>query len=361
VTPYEGSSEGLPFLVGAGRRVKLPAGDLGPRAVAVAGHTAFVANYFSDTVSVMDLSAWPIKVESVDLRQALSKDTGASHGAVSEGTVDKDARAARLADMSVERRGEFYFHDATLCLQGWQSCSSCHPGDARADGINWDLPNDGIGNPKNTKSLLLAHQTPPAMSLGVRTNAETAVREGIKHILFTQQPEEVAMAIDAYLKSLRPVPSPHLDFGGVEAESSSPDPAKRMTSFEVQGSEFKVQSSLSYPTTSRGRPTGRLSASAQRGAEIFKRAACNSCHPPGLFTDLRSHDVGTRRAFDKPTDTFDTPTLVELWRTAPYLHDGSAATVREVLTTRNPHDEHGRTSNLLSQEMDDLCEYVLSL
>jgi cytochrome c peroxidase len=60
-------------------------------------------------------------------------------------------------------------------------------------------------------------------------------------------------------------------------------------------------------------------------------------------------------------DTFDTPTLVELWRTAPYLHDGSATTMREVLTTRNPGDQHGKTSALSAQELDDLCAYLLSL
>ena len=42
--------------------------------------------------------------------------------------------------------------------------------------LNWDLLNDGVGNPKNTRSLLLAHKTPPAMFLGVRANAEAAVR-----------------------------------------------------------------------------------------------------------------------------------------------------------------------------------------
>ena len=71
--------------------------------------------------------------------------------------------------------------------------------------------------------------------------------------------------------------------------------------------------------------------------------------------------MGTRRAFDAPNDTFDTPTLIEAWRTAPYLHDGSAASLRDVLTTRNPHDEHGQTSTLSPQELDDLCAYVLSL
>ena len=153
---------------------------------------------------------------------------------------------------------------------------------------------------------------------GVRETAETAVRSGIKHILFTQQPEEVAAAIDAYLKSLQPVPSPHLVHG-------------------------------------------QLSESAKRGQSVFSRAGCAGCHPTPLYTDLHPYDVGTRRPFDKPTDKFDTPSLIELWRTAPYLHDGSAATVREVLTARNRRDRHGKTSTLTDQELDDLCAYLLSL
>ena len=285
-------ADDLPFLAGGRQRVKLPKMDFGPRAVLVIGHTTYVANYFSDTLTAIDLKTLPCQAESIPLGPKV--------------------------EMSAARKGEFYFNDATICFQGWQSCASCHPGDARADGLNWDLLNDGIGNPKNTKSLLLAHKTPPAMWLGVRDTAKTAVRSGIQHILFTKQPEEVPAAIDEYLKSLKPVSSPYLVHG-----------------------EF--------------------SEAANRGEKIFSQAGCAKCHPPGLFTDLQKYDVGTRAACDKPTDKFDTPTLVEIWRTAPYLHDGSAATMRDVLTTCNPHDQHGETSNLSSQEIDDLCAYILSL
>jgi len=274
----------LPYLVGARQRIKLPATDRGPRAVLVVGRTAYVANYFSDTLSVIGLDAPQVQVESIPL--------------------------APQPHANRAREGEAWFNDASLCLQGWQSCASCHPGEARVDGLDWDLFNDGLGNPKNTKSLLLTHRTPPAMSAGVRA--------GIEHILFTKQPESVAVAIDAYLESLAPEPSP-----------------------------YRVRS--------------RLSPAARRGEKVFRRAGCASCHPPDLFTDLQSHDVGTRRPFDKPTDFYDTPTLVEVWRTAPYLHDGSAATLREVFTFRNPHDAHGSTSRLSAKELDDLCVYVLSL
>lgn len=284
----------LSFTVGLRQRVKLAETDRGPRAMAVVGGQAYVANYFSDTLTRFDVNC--------DRAQPQSLALGAK------------------CEPSIIRKGEFYFNDATICFQGWQSCASCHSSDARVDGLNWDNLNDGIGNPKNAKSLLLAHQTPPSMALGVRANAYIAVRAGIKNSLFTVQPEEVATAIDEYLKSLRPEPSPYLQ-------------------------------------------NGKMSASARRGEKLFNsdRAGCAECHKAPLFTDLKLHDVGTRSQFDKPTDRFDTPTLLEIWRSAPYLHDGSALTVRDVLTTRNSSGQHGEASHLTPGELDDLVAYVLSL
>ncbi len=287
-----GLTNELPFILNSRRHVALPKTDLGPRAAMVVGQKVYVANYFSDTLDVIDLAARRLAAVSLPL--------GPKPG------------------MSLVRQGEFYFNDAGIGREGWQSCYSCHPGDGRTDGLNWDLINDGIGNPKNTRSLLLSYQTPPAMSLGVRATAEIAVRAGIKGTLFSDQPEAVPAAIDAYLRSLKPVPSPWL-------------------------------------------VNGDLSPAAGRGQRIFQEVGCARCHPPGLFTNLRAYNVGTGRSFDQPTDKFYTPTLVEIWRTAPYLHDGSAATVREVLTTRNPRDQHGVTSDLSAEEVDDLCAYLLSL
>jgi YVTN family beta-propeller protein len=291
--PADVSSD-LSFLDGLRERRALPTGDLGPRAAVVVGRRAYVANYFSDTLSVLELDGAPPRAETIPL--------------------------GPKAQMTAARRGELYFHDARICRQGWQSCASCHPGDARMDGLNWDLLNDGIGNPKNTRSLLLAHKTPPAMTLGVREMAESAVRAGIRHILFTDQPPAVAEAIDEYLKSLKPVPSPHV-------------------------------------------VNGQLSPAARRGEKLFrsKETGCAQCHPPPLFTNLKSYDVGTRGPLDDAADTFDTPTLIELWRTAPYLHDGSAATLRDLLTLANQNDRHGKTPHLTADQINDLCEYLLSL
>jgi cytochrome c peroxidase len=108
---------------------------------------------------------------------------------------------------------------------------------------------------------------------------------------------------------------------------------------------------------------GKLSPSAERGKKLFlsETVGCTDCHRSPLFTDQKLHNVGTVGKFDQSTNRFDTPTLIEVWRSGPYLHDGRAATVRDVLTTFNRDDEHGSTSKLTPQQLDDLAEYVLSL
>jgi cytochrome c peroxidase len=214
------------------------------------------------------------------------------------------------------RKGEQYFNDAEFCFQKWQSCVSCHP-DVRTDGLNWDLLNDGIGNPKNTKSLVYSHFTPPAMITGIRPNAEAGVRAGLKYIQFAQRPEADAKAIDLYLKSLKNIPSPFLE-------------------------------------------NGNLSKSAEQGKLVFESADCINCHSGPYHTDLNKYNVGTGDGLEKETE-FDTPSLNELWRNTPYLYDGRALTLKEVLTTFNPLDLHGRTSHLSGQELNDLIQYLNSL
>jgi len=217
------------------------------------------------------------------------------------------------------RLGEMVFHDATRCSQNWLSCATCHP-DGRADGLNWDLLNDGVGNPKNTRSLLWSHRTPPTMSLGVRADMATATTAGFRHILFRLPVPDELRAVRAYLRSLTPAESPH-------------------------------------------RHERKLTRKAAWGKVLFRSptTGCTTCHPAPLYTDLKMYDVGTHVQADGKHRAFDTPTLVELWRTGPYLHHGRAATLREVLTRFNRKDRHGHTSHLSAEEIDALVEYLESL
>jgi YVTN family beta-propeller protein len=279
----------LGFLNGIRTRIALSGN--GPRALAVTDSLIIAGEYFSNSLALCDISSKGMaKIEAIPLNEQHMSDT--------------------------IRLGEKYFNDGTFCFQGWQSCASCHP-DARADGLNWDLLNDGIGNPKNTKSLLYSHRTPPVMITGIRDRAETAVRAGMKFIQFTEHQEQDAQALDAYLSSLEPIPSPYL---------SDPDIRRNM----------------------------------KEGERIFRESGCAVCHPAPLFTDLRSYDVasGSGRELNR---AFDTPTLVEIWRTYPYLYDGRAKTLEELLRTYNEKDTHGTTSKLTDKEMNELICYLLTL
>ena len=70
--------------------------------------------------------------------------------------------------------------------------------------------------------------------------------------------------------------------------------------------------------------------------------------------------TGTARGLDEGKSIL-VPSLVEVWRTAPYLHDGRAKTIREAVTTHNPGDIRGKTSSLNDRELEDLVNYVQSL
>ncbi len=279
----------LSFLQDIRKRIKLNGN--GPRAIAVDGNTAYVTHYFSDALEVLDFSN-PDNIQTTNYQLAAD------------------------VPITAERLGEIYFNDASLCFQNWLSCATCHP-DARTDALNWDLLNDGMGNPKNVKSMLLSHETPRAMWLGVRADAETGVRAGLKYIQFAVRPEKDAKAIDAYLKSLEPETSPFLI-------------------------------------------NGKLSKAAKRGKKIYEKQGCAYCHPAPLYTNMKMYDLGTTIGQDVGKKV-DTPLLIEAWRTAPYLHDGRAASLHEVFTIYNPDDKHGKTSELSKKEIDDMVEYLRSL
>ncbi len=289
LTAYTGTKEQLSydlrFLYGIRERIKL-AGN-GPRKMAVSqdGSRIYIPTYFSDTLNIFDAAA--------------GKTGGIA--AMVENRRESDAQA-----------GERIFNDAAYCFQNWQSCNGCHPGEARSDGMNWDLMNDGIGNSKNCKSLLYSHVTAPSMISGIRADAETAVRKGFTHIQFHDIPEEMAEKVDTYLKGLKAVPSPYL-------------------------------------------VDGQLSEKAKEGRRIFEKLKCGECHNGEYYTDLQMHRIGEDIEFEKG---WDTPALREVWRTAPYLFDGRAATMKEVFEVHRHGIEGKKVS---AKDIDALVEYVNSL
>ncbi|MFM7923932.1 MAG: hypothetical protein ACKPJJ_27245, partial [Planctomycetaceae bacterium] len=84
---------------------------------------------------------------------------------------------------------------------------------------------------------------------------------------------------------------------------------------------------------------------------------------PAPADKLTLHDVGTGTAdaTELMGPRYDTPTLLGVYRSAPYLHHGRAATLHDVLTTENPADKHGKTSHLSTSEINDLVEFLKAL
>ncbi len=107
-------------------------------------------------------------------------------------------------------------------------------------------------------------------------------------------------------------------------------------------------------------------AAAQRGQDVFRGAGhCASCHIPPLFTDVNLgilHDpaeTGMDPAYAQRTTTkkYRTTPLRALWQHPPYFHDGSAATLHDVVE----HYDSFRGLGLTDEQKDDLVEYLKSL
>jgi DNA-binding beta-propeller fold protein YncE len=218
--------------------------------------------------------------------------------------------------LTSERQGAFNFMDGSICEHRWQSCFSCHPF-TRPDALNWMLASE-ITKQRNVKSMLYAWWTPPMGWTAKRDHAggpQGSIRKGIELELIIQPTEEIAVPMDTFLMRLKPVKSPYL-------------------------------------------VKGRLSAGAARGRDIFSRIHCDGCHPAPLYTDLQMANAGVPDPSES-TSNWDTPSLIEAWRTAPYSHSGRYDKISEIVQLRA--HSLGEYEKLSEQERSDLVEFVNSL
>jgi YVTN family beta-propeller protein len=235
-------------------------------------------------------------------------------------------------------RGKRLYHSSArpdLALAKWISCNTCHV-EGEGDGRTWLLQYTGevpVGATpiitRNTTSLLGMIETYP-----LRWSAEWDESADSE---FSIRFEQFGQGLIA---------------GQMHPTLGAPNAGR---SYDLDCLAAFIDS-LAVPAR-----THTLTAAEARGKAIFESAEtdCLRCHPPPLYADLKQHDVGTA---DAPGEWFgpaiDTPTLRYLYDSAPYLHDGSAATLVEVLTSANPQDTHGVTSGLTAQEVDDLVAFL---
>lgn len=248
-----------------------------------------------------------------------------------------------LSDVVLRGKRIFYNADSPqMSRDGYLSCASCHL-EGGHDGQTWDFTHRGEGL-RNTTDL--------------RGRAGTA--HGPVH--WTANFDE----IQDFENDIR------AHFGGSgfltdDDFAASEDPLgepKAGRSEALDALAAYVASLSSTPRSPYRLEDGSMSELARRGREVFARLDCLDCHRGPAFTDSGEalHDVGTIRASSgtrrfEPLTGIDTPTLRGVWATAPYFHDGSASTLRDVLT----HPGHGGASDISEDELRALEAFLLSL
>jgi YVTN family beta-propeller protein len=248
-------------------------------------------------------------------------------------------------------RGKYLFGTANYPMSAprWVACASCHP-DGHSDGRVWQQPE---GLRKVPPLFGLAHTHPLHWS---------ADRDEVQDFEYTIQSKLMQGA-----GFLRGKIKPKEPFKPTELDEKTSGRSADLDAIAIYTNSFE------FTFLSPHAPgLGKLTEAAERGKKLFASEAvgCAKCHSGPYYTDsslsakpFNVHDVGT--GGDDPTEKigpkYDTPTLLGVYRSAPYLHHGKAKTLQEVLTTYNKGDKHGKTSQLKKEEIDDLVEFLKSL
>ncbi len=343
----------------------------GPIAVDFKDGKAYVANLHSDNVTVLT-AADPLAPTHLALIAAGKGPIGiVTHPTLprayvanwlsrSVTVIDTDADLALTTIPSVTEevlspallngKQLFYTSTGALSMDGRGSCASCHVFD-RSDSRPWDLSQFG----KHLRA------TPDMRGIG-RTGAHdwTADKDEMQDHNF---------GILEFTGGAGLIPSPNPPLGAPNAGLSQDmdDMALYMTSVEPRrGSPFR-------------NPDGSHTANALVGQAIFNDPAvgCASCHVPPFYTDSKltenpfiRHIVGTADPDDADGAAgYDTPSLINLWDSGPYLHDHLASSagataapaLMKVLTVMNPDDQHGVTSTLTSPQRSALVSFLLEI
>lgn len=217
--------------------------------------------------------------------------------------------------VAAERRGEAVFHDGFRSWHEWYSCATCHPGGHSNGGI-YDTFNDGkAGNPKKTLSLRGVAKTGPWTWHGWQKDLADATQGSFRGTMALNplNREELADVL-AYLKTIDFVPPP----APADAEA------------------------------------------AKRGAVVFRSRACGDCHAPPAYA---SKDVVVT-GLEAPGDAYkgyNVPPLRGVGRRGPWLHDGRARTLLEVLEKHHRPSTLNRTPDLSPAEAKDLAAFLESL
>lgn len=297
------TSPGIDTLVGTGTVALETA--YGPRGLAFSPDgDVLTETWIGRQVQLADLA--PIAEAVVAMRDIEAVEQPSSSSAIASSIALPDSPLT--PDLQLGRR---LFHDATdprlVVPGGGLTCATCHV-EGRSDGLVWELES----GPRQTPALLagLEHTMPLTWTLDVMSIPEEIQRTLTLRLGGTGLPPEDIDAMTAFIESF---PPPHT------------------TPFD-----------------------GDLGA-VDRGRLVFDDPAsgCAACHPAPLYTDNLRHTLyGV-------TDV-NTPTLIGLSATAPYLHDGRYLTIRNLVDDISD-GPMGNGTGWTAADRDDLQAFLSSL
>lgn len=269
--------------------------------------------------------------------------------------------------------GKQLFFDQRLSGDGTRSCYSCH---VCEHGLT-----DGLPTAVGAFEKKLTRSSPPIWNIGYHKQFYWDGRSPSmeKQAFAAWKGGNMGANVEEVTQALNDIKEYRAQFEKVFGAPATPDSVvKAISAFE----RTLICGNTAFDRFQQG-DASALNTEAQRGWELFRgKAGCGTCHAGILLTDLQFHnvgigmdaaepDLGRRRATQDETDTgaFKTPTLRGISQSAPYFHDGSAATLDEaldiILAGGKPND-HLDTENLkkvdLSEgERADLLSFLHSL
>jgi DNA-binding beta-propeller fold protein YncE/mono/diheme cytochrome c family protein len=229
------------------------------------------------------------------------------HGELAEAvTPTAGAELVASALTAKQHEGLVLFHvaDERVSQNGALACASCHP-DNRADGLSWRIEKHELQTPLLAGRLVGTH---PFKWDGTDPTLRSSLHSTMKRLGGTGLSRRETDALAAYLEAIPAVRTPTRD-----------------------------------------------AAAVARGKHLFDAEGCRSCHDGPTYTDRERHQLaGTLRASD-------TPSLIGVWASAPYFHDGSAATLEVLLRDRGAVHGMADTAKLSDRQVADLTAFLDTL
>lgn len=271
------------------------------------------------------------------------------------------------------RLGQQLYFDPRLSADGTVSCASCHdPKAGWADPRRFSVGVGGATGGRNAPTVLNTGYNPIQFWDG---RAPTLEAQAVGPI---QNPVEMKMTMAACIACIEGIPGYVAQFKDVFGTG----PTEQTIGKAIAAFERTVVSKDSPFDRYMAGDKKAMSASAVRGMKVFNgRGHCSPCHSGPNFTDNKFHNLGVGMSAAKPDvgryaethnmrdyGAFKTPTLRSVALTAPYMHDGSVATLEEVIEVYdrggepNPHlDPLMVPLRLTRGEKQDLVEFLKAL